>query len=113
MPSSVTEPAVGVSSPPAMESSWLWPAPDGPMMAAAWPRSSASDTPESTVSGPRGDGYCFSIREISSIGHRGGDLPVGSERALRHVRRAVVPPNALDAAPRQLAAFFRRLPQAV
>ena len=34
-------------------------APDGPMMAAASPGASENDTSDSTVSGPRGVGYCL------------------------------------------------------
>src|SRR5450759_3997259 len=83
------------------------------MMAAASPRFNASDTPESTVSGPRGDGYCLATWQISSMGHRGNDLPVGFERPLRHVRHAVVLANALLAALPQLGAFLGHLPQAV
>src|ERR1035441_5003504 len=82
------------------------------MMAAAWPRSSVSDRPESTVSGPRGDAYHFPTWEISSMSHRGDNLPVSIERALRHVRRAVMLPHALRAAPAQLSAFRGCLPQA-
>ena len=35
----------------------LLPLPDGPMIAAASPGASESDTSDSTVSGPRGVGY--------------------------------------------------------
>src|ERR1035438_4269053 len=83
------------------------------MMAAASPRFNTSDTPESTVSGPRGDGYSLATWEISSMGHRRGDLAVGFERPLRHLRHAVVLPNPLRAAPAQLRALRRGLPEVV
>ena len=50
-----------------MYSSVLLPTPDGPMMAAASPRFMESDTPASTVSGPRGVGYSLVTSEISSM----------------------------------------------
>src|ERR1035437_8264025 len=83
------------------------------MMAAASPRFNASDTPESTVSGPRGDGYCLATWQISSMGHRGNDLLVGFQRSLRHLRHAAVLPHSLRAALPQLRALFGALPQAV
>src|ERR1035437_3371384 len=83
------------------------------MMAAASPRFNTSDTPESTVSGPRGDGYCLATWEISSMGHRGNNLLVGFERPLRHMRHAAVLPHSLRAALPQLGALRRGLPQAV
>src|ERR1035437_2004131 len=83
------------------------------MMAAASPRFNASDTPESTVSGPRGDGYCLATWQISTVGRRGNYLPVGFERPLRHLRHAAVLPHSLRAAPPQLRALFGGLPQAV
>src|ERR1017187_9899698 len=79
------------------------------MMAAASPRFKPSDTPESTVSGPRAEGYCLATWEISSMGHRGKNLLVGCERPLRHVRHAAVLPDSLEAAPPQLGTFFGRL----
>src|ERR1019366_201770 len=63
------------------------------MMAAASPRFNPSDTPESTVSGPRGDGYCLVTLEISSM----SDSLERFERAHGHVRSAVILANALGA----------------
>src|ERR1017187_1155634 len=83
------------------------------MMAAASPRFRLSATPESTVSGPRGVAYCLATWEISSMGHRRHNLPVGFERPLRHQRHAVVRADALRAAPPQLGEFLGRLPQAI
>src|ERR1035438_10681085 len=66
-PSSVTAPEVGGSSPPAIYSSVLLPAPEGPMMAADSPRRRVSEMPASTVRGPRGDGYCRSEEHTSEL----------------------------------------------
>src|ERR1035438_1420956 len=83
------------------------------MMAAASPRFKASDSPDSTVSGPRGGAYCFPTWQISSMRHRGNNLLVGFQRPLRHLRHAVVLPNPLRAPPPQLGALLGGLPQAV
>src|ERR1017187_3920211 len=83
------------------------------MMAAASPRFKASDSPDSTVNGPRGVAYCLPIWEISSMRHRGDNLLVGFERAFRHLRHAVVCADARRTATPQLGASFRMLPQAV
>src|ERR1039458_8780222 len=83
------------------------------MMAAASPRFNTSDTPESTLRGPRGDGYCLATWQISSMGYRRHNLSVGFQRPLRHVPHAAVPADALFTAFPQLRALRGVLPQAV
>src|SRR5512142_254961 len=55
------------------------------MIAAASPRSSESDTPDSTVSGPRGDGYCLPTLAISSMGGLLGNRFIGPHRIGRRM----------------------------
>src|ERR1035438_9794546 len=112
-PSSVTAPEVGGSSPPAIYSSVLLPAPEGPMMAADSPRRRVSEMPASTVRGPRGDGYCLAMFAISSIGIRGGDGLEDFERARRHACNAVMLTDAARAHAPQSSGELRGLPQAV
>src|SRR5437667_10390868 len=64
-PSSVTTPDVGGSSAPRMYSSVLLPLPEGPIMEAASPRLSESETPERIGMPPRGEGYSL-MRLIAS-----------------------------------------------
>src|SRR4051812_40300260 len=68
-PSSVTVPRLGGSSAPSRYSRELFPAPEGPMMAAAAPGARENETSDRTVSGPRGVGYDFVRPETSSMRH--------------------------------------------
>src|SRR5262245_46892096 len=83
------------------------------MIAAASPRFMESDTPESTVSGPRGVGYCLLTSVISSMHGRGGGVPVHFNGARGHLRDAVVLAHTLRAAPAQLRQLLAILPQRV
>src|SRR5512146_1147134 len=55
------------------------------MMAAASPRPSAKETPESTGRGPRGEGYCLTVPWSSSMSGLSGDAAKGFERMGGHV----------------------------
>src|SRR5215467_15597157 len=71
------------------------------MIAAASPRFIESDTPESTVSGPRGVGYCLLTSVISSMGGRDRGIPVHFDGAPRHLCDAVMLAYPRSAAPAQ------------
>src|SRR5690348_5912351 len=65
-PSSVIVPCDGGSSAPSIYRRELLPLPDGPVIAAASPGESVKLTSDSTVSGPRGVGYCLLTPETLS-----------------------------------------------
>src|SRR5580700_881022 len=81
------------------------------MIAAASPRFSVSDTPDSTVSGPPGAGYCFVTAEISSMDARAGDAAIDFEHPRRHLGDAVVLADTLRSAPSHLSGQIAILPQ--
>src|SRR5262249_48602108 len=83
------------------------------MIAAASPRFMESDTLESTVSGPRGVGYCLLTSVISSMDGRGGDVPVHFDGARGHLRDTVVLTNALPPAAPQIRQPLAVFPQLV
>src|SRR5271157_5553812 len=82
-------------------------------MATASPRFKESDTSESTVSGPRGVGYCLPRFAISSMGTVRGDGLVGNECPRGHLRGGEIRADALRAAAAQLGGQRGIFPQAV
>src|SRR6185295_184669 len=74
-PSSVIVPCDGGSSAPSMYKSELLPLPEGPVIAAASPGESVKLTPDSTVSGPRGVGYCLPTPETFNTADLWRDEP--------------------------------------
>src|SRR5882757_10340435 len=96
-----------------MYSSVLLPTPEGPMIAAASPRFMESDTPPSTVSGPRGVAYSLVTSEISSMDARVGDVAVDFDCPRRHLSDAVVLTDSQRSAPPQLREPSAVFPQTV